>query len=158
LEQEPRAPARRVALLAARHVARAHHAVLAAAAPARADADAALRRAREAAAVLGVGEQALDLRRLVARADAQVGSDRERIDHLAGFHLPVGVPDRLDLAERLDQLRPVHLLDQGGLRLPVAVLARDRAAVLHDEIGGLVQEALPVLQAVLGPQVEIDAA
>src|SRR5262249_61646415 len=40
LEQQPRAAARRIALLAARHVARAHHAVLAVAAAARADADA----------------------------------------------------------------------------------------------------------------------
>src|SRR5690348_11747139 len=73
LEQQARAPARRVALLARRHVTRAHDALLAVDAPARADADAAPRRLGEAAVILEIGEVVVDLGRLIERPDAEIG-------------------------------------------------------------------------------------
>ena len=62
---------------------------------------------------------------------------RYGVDDLAGVHLVVRVPDGLELAEGLHQLRPEHLGKQLGARLAVAVLAREGAAVANHQIGGL---------------------
>ena len=51
------------------------------------------------------------------------------------------VPDRLELAERLDQLGAEHLRQQFALGLPVAVLAGQRAAIGQAEVGGLLHIA-----------------
>ena len=49
---------------------------------------------------------------------------------LPGFILPCWIPDGLEFAERLDQLGPYIFVEQLTARLAVAVLARERAAVL----------------------------
>jgi hypothetical protein len=136
LPEQPRPPARRVLLLARDHEARAHHA--AARPPALADPDAASGRVNQAASVALKGEVGLHRRRRVARAEPQVRGDRVGVDDLAGVHLPARVPDRLELAESADQLIAEHLRQELGLRLAVAVLARDRAAMRDDQLGGLV--------------------
>src|SRR4029079_11930590 len=96
LEQEAGADARRVHLLARRHEGRAHH-VDPLGGTALADADTADRRVREVAVILRVPE--LDLRppRLVVGAEAEVLVDAVRTDDLARVHLPVWVPDLLEL-------------------------------------------------------------
>jgi hypothetical protein len=89
------------------HIARAHHTAIAVVAPASANADASPCRAGEAAAVLGICEMAPDFLRPIQRTYAQVGRDREWIDHLARVHFPIGVPDRLELPKCLNEFRPV---------------------------------------------------
>src|SRR6185437_17011839 len=106
-----------------------------------ADADAADGRVREVAVVARVAE--LDLRppRLVVRAEAEVLVDAVRAHDLARVHLPVGIPDRLELLEGADEVVAEHLRQELGLRLAVAVLARDRAAELDHEVARVVEPA-----------------
>src|SRR5579885_129531 len=158
LEEEPRAPACGILLLARCHIARAHHALLASFPAAKADADAAPRRFRKAAVVFFIGEVVLDFRRLIGGADAQIGRDREGIDDFAGVHAARRIPDRLELAEGLDKLGAIHLLEERTARLAVAMLAGKRAAVADDEIRALVEKALPIGEASLRAQIERNPA
>ncbi len=72
-------------------------------------------------------------------------------------HPVVRVPDCLEFAEGLHQFLAVHHRQEFGLGLAVAVLARQRAAVLDDQFGGLAQETAPDLDALGGTRVEGDA-
>src|SRR2546423_5674241 len=153
LPKQPRAPARRVLFLARDHVARTHHAALRV--PAVADADAAKRRVLEAAVVLLIREVGLQLRRRVVGAETEVVRDPVRVDDLAGIHLPAGIPDRLDLAERLDQLGPEHLRQQLCARLAVAVLARQRAAELQHDVRCFIEEGAVLPEARLAREIEV---
>src|SRR5438067_499268 len=157
LEQQVRAAARRVLLLARRQVARAHDAVLGVMPAAFADPDTAYC-GPVPAALRREGEAGVEPRRTVIGAEAEIGGDRIGIDDLARVHPAVRVPDRLKLAERRDQLRTVHLDEQFGLRLAVAMLAGDRAAKAHDEIGRLAEKTPPFRDALFGAQTEIPAA
>ena len=156
LPQQMRAAARGVLLLARDHVARAHRAALVLAA--RADTDAAQRRAGEAEpwssgnrkCVSGCG-------RLVVGAETQVSCGWRASISLPGFILRSRIPERLELAERLHQLLAEHLRQQRGARLAVAVLAGERAAVSDDDVGGAVDEFAELQDARLGLQVEVDA-
>ena len=121
LPEQSRAPARGVLLLARDHVAGTHHAAVRVATVA--DADAAERRVLEAAVILLEREVGLQPRRRVVRSEPKVVRDPIGVDDLARVHLPVGIPDGLELAERVDQLGPEHLREQLRARLAVAVLA-----------------------------------
>src|SRR4030095_13299456 len=119
LEQQVRAAARRMRLLARHLVTRTHRAaVVAAAFP---DADAAERREREAATVVLKREMRGRLRWAVIGAEAQVLVGSVRIDDLARIHFSLRVPDRLELPERVDQLGTDHLRQELRPRLAVAV-------------------------------------
>ena len=117
-----------------------------------------LARAHEAVADCGAEREAGgEGYRLVVRPEAQVIVDAPRIDHLAGIHASLRIPQRLELAERLHQLRPEHHRQELAARLAVAVLARDRAAVLHHQRSRLAQELAPVRDAARRAQIEVDA-
>src|SRR6185436_12631738 len=149
--------ARRVAFLARRAVARAHRP--AALGAALAHADAALALAAEAVADLRTeSELAVDGDGLGAFSPAQVLIDAPRVDQLAGIHAPRRVPGRLEFAERLHQLRAEHHRQELRLRLAVAVLARERAAVLDHQRRRLAEEAAPVRDAGAALQVEVEAS
>src|SRR5205085_1568240 len=108
-------------LLLARHLeARAHRSAIGA--PALADADALLHRAREAAAGRGKPEVGRWRRVVVVAAVAQVLVDAEGIDDLAGVHPAVRIPNPLELCECLNELRPEHLREHLRARLSVPVL------------------------------------
>ena len=156
LEQETRAAAGRVHLLARRHEGRAHD-VDPAGRAALADADAADGRVREVAVVARVGE--LDRRppRLVVGAEAEVLVDAVRLDDLARVHLPVGIPDRLELLERADELVAEHLRQELRARLAVAVLARQRAAELEHEVARVLEPAPELRDPGLRDEVEVPA-
>ena len=83
--------------------------------------------------------------------------DAHRIDQLAGIHAVVGIPQRLEFAEGLHQLRPEHLGQQSGARLAVAVLAAERAAEAEHDIGGAIEEFAEIAQPLFGAEVEVDA-
>src|SRR5439155_26546440 len=67
-------------------------------------------------------------------------------------------PDRFELAERLDELGAKHLGQELGARLPIPMLARERAAVRQHEVGGGVHKRPELLYAGSGLQIERDAA
>ena len=71
---------------------------------------------------------------------AQVGVERVGVDALARVHPAARIEGGLEPPERVDQLRPVHPLEQLAARLAVAVLAGQRAAERHDEVGGALDE------------------
>ena len=154
-EEQPCAPARRVLLFARHTVARAHRAAMLF--PALADTDAPRRHEREAVVVVRVLEMRHDLRRPVAGAQPKILIDAIRVDDLPRVHLSVGIPDRLELAERLDELVTEHFRQKLRARLTVAVLAGERSAVCQHEIGGLVHERLVCLDALRCLEIEIDA-
>ncbi len=73
--------------------------------------------------------------------------DTHGIRKLAGIHAVVRVPERLELAEGIDELGAEHFGQQSGARLAVAVLAGERAAEGEDEIGGALDEFAEVAHA-----------
>jgi hypothetical protein len=88
-------------------------------------ADAALDGAHEAVADVAVeAQRGGQLDRPVVRAHAQVLVDAVRVDQLAGIQPVQRIPDALELAERLHQLRAVHQGQELGARLAVTMLAR----------------------------------
>src|ERR1043165_9489030 len=127
------AAARRMHLLARDTIAGTHRSD--AFAPAFTDADAALRGAREAPVIVARKfEVSLQFRRAIIDSIAEVLIGAISVDDFPGIHLPIGVPDRFELAKRLHQLGSEHLGKQFATRLAVAVLARERTAVADHEI------------------------
>jgi hypothetical protein len=114
--------------------------------------------AGEAAVVVPpkIAETGLHPRRVVGDPQPEVLVGAVGVDHLAGVHLAVRVPDRLEFPERLHQLLAVHLGQQLGARLAVAVLAGERAAHREHQVRGLVDEAAVLLDAGGGDEVEVD--
>src|SRR6185436_12878144 len=154
--EEARAAAGGVALFARRAIAGAHRA--APLGSALAHADTALELAAEAAADLAAErEPRVDRDRLPVRTPAQVLVDAARVDELPWVHPPRRVPGGLEFAERLHQLGAEHHRQEFGARLAVAVLARERAAVLHHQRRRLGDEAAPVRDTFAALQVEVDA-
>jgi hypothetical protein len=155
LEQQAGAAPGGVLLLAGHHVARAHRAAALAAALANSH-----------AAQGGVGEALLVGRepegggqpqRRVAGAEAQVLVQPVGVDQLARVHPALRVPDRLELGEGGHQLGAEHPGQQLGPGLAVAVLARQRPAVAHHQVGGLLDVGPEAGHALLGLQVEVVA-
>ena len=124
-------------------------------APALADADAARHRLRDRAAVVGQPEDRLGVAQLHGRTQVRV--EGHRVHDLARVHAPARIPDRLELAERPDQLQAEHPGQQLRPSLPVAVLARKGAAVADDQVGGLVDEGAEGAQAGARAEVELGA-
>src|SRR5206468_1808030 len=145
LEEQARASARRVCLLPSGPVARAHRPALVPAA--FADADTPNSREREAPMVLWKPEVRHWLRGLIVGAQTQILIDAVRIDDLAWIHQAVGIPDALELTERVHQLWPEHLRQEFRFGLPVAMFARERAAVRDDERARVIHERFVFLDA-----------
>src|ERR1700689_1645598 len=76
----------------------------------------------------------------IVRAEAEVFIELVRVDQLAGVHLPFGIPDRLEVAEGLDEFGTKHSWQQLAAGLAVPVLAGDGAAVADYEIGSFLYE------------------
>src|SRR5499433_2331898 len=128
-------PPRGVLLVARGHVRGAHGAFELL--PAHAHAVAHLHRRREAA-LRGKVQQGLGLPRRVLGAVAEVLGDRRARHDVARIHASLGVEGGLELAESLEDLGAEHALEEGAPGAPIAVLARDGAAVLEDEVEDLV--------------------
>ena len=133
-------PRVRMRLLPRRHVRRAHRAVelLAAGAEAAAHLDGAAH-----AAVLGVVEEGRRVRASRSRrrsGGCAVSGGESTI--LPGLKMPSGSNVCLIGPERLVEHRAEHLLHERTAHQPVAVLARQRAAELEDQIGDVVGDRL----------------
>src|SRR5690348_17281380 len=148
--------ASRMHLFACNPIARAHRADVFA--PTFANSDAAQRGAREAASIVtGKLEVSLQRRRAIIDAKAQVFVCPVRIDDLSGIHLPIGVPDRLELVEGAHQFRAKHFGEQLAARLTVAMLTGQRSAIANDEIGRSMDKGPIFFDTCFGHEVEIDA-
>ena len=154
-EEQARAPARRVHLLARRHVTGAHDARLRLAADA--DAHAAPSRLGEAGIVVSISEMGLQLRWSICGSQTQVLVDAPGPHHLSRVQFPVGIPDRFELLEGAHQVFAVHARQELRLGLAVAVLARDRPAVRHHQVDRLGYKAPNFRDALGRAQVEVDA-
>ena len=66
-----------------------------------------------------------ELRWIVCSTQPQVLVHTIRINHLAGIHPLVGVPDGLELAKGLNKLGAIHFREQLGTRLTIAMLSRN---------------------------------
>src|ERR1051326_5194301 len=69
----------------------------------------------KAAIVLRILEMSCRIPGMVVGAKTQVLVNAIGIDNLAGVHLPIGVPDRLELAEGLNEFFPEHLVKKLSL-------------------------------------------
>src|SRR5579875_1324080 len=155
LKEQPRATAGGMLFLSRGSVAGAHRA--AAFLAAFANADTTLDGLLKTSAILREGELRLRLPRLVIQAHAQIFIHAIRIHELAGIHSAFRVPNRLEFAERLRQLRPEHFRIKLGARLPVAVLAGKRPSVAQRQVSGFLHESTKAANAFRASEVEIDA-
>src|SRR5690606_7742474 len=121
-----------------------------------ADADTAERSAGEAPIVVREAEVRPGRGRAVVGAEAEILVPGVGVDELAGVHPPVGVPDRLELAERLHELVAEHDGKEVAAGLAVAVLAGEGAAVAGDDLGGLAGERPVLVDSGGALEVEID--
>ena len=71
----------------------------------------------------------LRLPRMVIGAQTQVLVDAIRINDLSRIHLPIRIPDRLELAESLDQFVAKHFVEKFSSRLAVTMLSAKAASV-----------------------------
>src|SRR5205807_10298290 len=73
-------------------------------------------------------------------------------------HEAAWIPDRLELTEGVDEVRPEHLRQELGFRLTVAVFAGERSAIGHYERARIVHERLVLFDARRRLQIEVDAS
>ena len=92
--------------------------------------------------------------RHIGRAITQVRRQRRGIDDLAGVEQVLRVERPLQLAERLVEHRAVHLLLERAADQAVAVLARERTAILEHQLGDLLGDRLELPHALLGLEVD----
>src|SRR6266404_2335739 len=133
--------------------ARTHDSTFVAAALAHSDA--AQRSSGQAAVVVGKFEMRLGLPRIISGTEAQVFIEAIRLDELARVHLPIGIPDRLELTEGLHNFRSKHFWKKLGAGLPVSVFARERAAVADDKVGSLFHELAELADAFGGFEIVV---
>ena len=134
--------------------ARAHHPAVRG--DALADAQAAAGGAGEAAPVVGERELRGVADRRQPDEHAQVVVQLRGPHHAVRVEPAVGVPDALELLERLDDRRRVHPGQQLGAGGAVAVLARERPAVRDGEVRRVFQERPEVRDPGPRRQVEVD--
>src|SRR5690348_17770150 len=101
----------------------------------------------KAATVIRVGKPGLHLRRSVIDAQLQIGVEWIGIDDLAGIHLPVRVPDLLELMHGFEEFGAILLHEKFGTLLPVAVLSGKRSAVGDNEVRSFVKEVSIITNA-----------
>ena len=153
--QQPRAAAGRVHLLAGRDEARAHH-VHAVGIAAAADADAADRRVAESRRD-PAGRRTRRAAWPSAAPSLRSASSGRGSTTLPGFIFPSGSQIRLNSRNACTSSVAEHAREQLGARLPVAVLAGERAAVGDDEVGGLLDEAPVARDPAAAREVEVVA-
>src|SRR5207302_9390629 len=105
-----------------------------------ADTDAAQDRVRHLAAIGGKSKMRRLSPRRVIGGEAEVLVDVVGLDDLSRVHLPFGILDRFEFAERLHQLGAEHLRQQVRARLTVAMLARERAAIRENQVGRFIEK------------------
>ena len=155
LEQKMRAPARGVLLFHGGAIAGAHGAFLHP--PALSDSHAPQRRLIETAVVLSEVKMRGRLDGTIVGAQPQILVDAVRIHHLPGIHLAVRIPQRLELAESSYQIFAIHLVEKLGLGLSIAMLAGERSAIAHHQVGCLFHKRPVIPDAIGSDQVEADA-
>ncbi len=162
LPEQSCAAARGVLFLARSAVTGTHHAALTLAACAHTHA--ALGGAPQRSTIGGKDEMRLRFGVRVTRRCGQAVEkildgvvDAHRIHQLAGIHAVLRVPQRLELAEGLHQLRTKHLGQESGARLSVTVFAAERPAKAEHQVGGSLDELTVFAQPLFATEVKVDA-
>src|SRR5206468_12211582 len=120
------------------HVARTHRAAITS--PALTHTNTTLHRPRKAEVIVRKVEVRFRLGRMVIGPIAEILVDAVWPHNFARIHFPVWVPDIFEFLKSMDQLLPEHARQQFGAGLPVAMLARQRAAVADDEVSRFLDE------------------
>src|SRR5205814_9809401 len=103
-----------------RHIAGAHCAVFFF--PAFSNTYASQRCVGETRVIVRISEMSLGFRMIEVGAQAKVLVETVWSDDLSGIHLPIGVPDSLELPECRHQFWTKHFRQQLGSRLSVSML------------------------------------
>src|ERR1700691_611915 len=82
--------------------------------------------------------------------------DPHGIIELAGIHAVVGIPPLLELSLCLDMRAAKHLRQQRGARLPVAMLAGERAAEGKHDVSSAIDKLAEGANALGAVEVEVD--
>src|SRR5256885_14465157 len=72
------------------------------------------------------------------------------------IQLVAGIPERLELAKGIHQLRSEHLRQQRTTRLAISMLNGERSAIAHDQIGRPIDESGVLSNSHLALQIETD--
>ncbi len=94
---------------------------------------------------------------IIAGAEAEIFVETIGIDELARVHLPVGIPQRFELAEGLHQFGAKHFGQKFAASLTVSVFAGERAAVADDEVGGVFHKLAELADAFGGFEIVVHA-
>ncbi len=101
----------------------------------------------QAAVVVGQVEVRLRLPGIVARAETQIFVEAVGIDELARIHLPIGIPERFELAESLHEFRAKHFGKQFAAGLPVSMFTGDGTSVADHKVGSVFHELAELANA-----------
>src|ERR671936_480951 len=96
------------------------------------------------------------MRWVITRSEPQVLVQPVSIHDLARIHLASWIPDRLEFAKRLHQLRTEHLRQQLRVDLPIAMPPKKCPAILHDEVGCRFEECTEIGNPRGRPQIVVD--
>src|SRR3981081_1562306 len=107
--------------------------------------------------VIGKFKMGLGLPGIIAGTEAKIFVEAIRLDELTRIHLPIGIPERLKLAEGLHNFRPKHFGKKLGAGLAVSMSAGKRAAVANDEVSGLFHKLAKLADAFGGFEIVIHA-
>src|SRR4029079_11865233 len=110
LKQHVGATARAVLFLEGHHVAGTHRSSIVLTALAKTDA--AERRPFDRPTIVGIGKTRMRLPRRIVGTEAKVFGREIGVDNFVGVESAIGIPNRLELAKRLDQLLAEHLWKQ----------------------------------------------
>src|SRR5208283_1939413 len=84
--------------------------------------------------------------------------DANGVSELAGIHAIVGIPERLEFAEGLDEFGAEHYRQESGAGLAVAVFAGERAAEGADNFSSALDELAEFFYSFLSGEVETNTA
>src|ERR1039458_6187786 len=126
-------------------------------AAALADSNAAQGSGGQAAVIVGKSEMRLGLPGIIAGAKPEIFVEAIGLDQFARVHLPIGIPERLELAEGLHEFGAKHFGKKLAAGLAVSVFAGDRAAVAYHEVSGLFHKLAEFAHAFAGFEIVVHA-
>ena len=156
LPEQMRAPASRVLLLASDAKAGAHDSAVIL--PALPHADAPQRSLGQTPMIFWKLKMSFRFPRMIVSTQPKIFIKPIRLDHFAGIHLPLRIPESLELAKSLHKFRPKHSRKKFGARLPVPVLPREGASKADNQVSRLFHKLAVLADPGLRLQIKINAS